>query len=485
MKKPALLFTLLLSAAIIYAQEKLGITNSNYSSTNSIFLNPSSSVDSRAYKQFNLVGLNFYTMNNLAYVPKFSVWDTERTGAIQDFEISNIRLKKFLMLVASIEAPAFVLSKRNYGFGVFARARSVGEIKRVPYDLANYLINPDNKQKINYPLNVDLKNIRFSSISWVEFGLNFGYMIRKQKLHMLNLGGNIKYISGINIAFGNIERLKGVIDTTRFETQLQGKLRYNNIAWASGRGFGMDVGITYKKMRDGVDRYYANSPRSNCKYIDYKYKLGISLRDFGFIRFKKNTNTADINSSGVFYTDSSKRSVDYQAELQSNFNTGLNNDPILACLPTAISVQFDWNLGNSFYLNGTIVKNLVPNTVVGVQGSNLLSVCPRFEMKNIELAMPLTFQKFIYPQLGFAFRIRTFVLGLDNLFPLVIKKNTYGVNVYVSLGFSVFRNQTCRKHPRRVDNCAPMGLFKKLKTNGGKSKGVKMNNSKKTKRIRR
>jgi len=51
MRKQALICFYMLHVLFLNAQEKLGISNSNYSSTNSIFLNPSSSVDSRTYMQ--------------------------------------------------------------------------------------------------------------------------------------------------------------------------------------------------------------------------------------------------------------------------------------------------------------------------------------------------------------------------------------------------------------------------------------------------
>src|ERR1700712_3505373 len=129
MKKQFFIYLYLLTVFAAGAQERLGITNSNYSSTNSIFLNPSSSVDSRTYMQLNLAGLNVYEMNNLVYLPAFSIWGVKKTGEVPDPKTNSLNLKKFLSLVASAEGPAFIISKRNYGLGFFVRARGVGEAK--------------------------------------------------------------------------------------------------------------------------------------------------------------------------------------------------------------------------------------------------------------------------------------------------------------------------------------------------------------------
>jgi len=50
----------------------------------------------------------------------------------------------------------------------------------VPFELANFLLNPDTTQNI-IPVKMNLKNARFSNMSWVEYGLNFGMMIKKEK----------------------------------------------------------------------------------------------------------------------------------------------------------------------------------------------------------------------------------------------------------------------------------------------------------------
>lgn len=473
MRNPTVCILLFLFTLSLSAQEKLGISNSNYSSTNSIFLNPSSTVDSRTYMQLNLVGLNAYAMTNMVYLPDFTVWKAVSDGVGAPV-VSPLNFKKFLLLAASVEAPAFVISKRNYGAGIFVRGRSVGELKRVPYQVTDMFVDLDSEPNIVYPMNVDLKNLRVSNMSWAEVGLNFGWMIKKRKNDLVSLGGNLKYLIGANVAYANIRELKGVVEDSSISVEkFNSKIRYNEAGWNTGRGFGLDIGITYKKMLGLIDAYYANSKQSNCKYVDYKYKIGVSLRDVGAIRFNNATTRTEASGSGFFSTYANRT---YEDQLRLNFRSSTNNNAILAALPTALSVQFDYNFENHIYLNATAIKNLVPNRVIGVQGSNLFSVAPRVEFKNFEVAMPLTFQKFMYPQLGFAFRVRSFVVGMDNVFPLFLPKKTYGLNVYFNLGWSLFRNPVCRKHVKRVDDCAPRSKavkHRKRKTVDNSPKGHK------------
>jgi hypothetical protein len=426
------------------AQEKLGIANSNYSSTNTIFLNPSSSSDSRTFIQQNLVGANAYFMTNGAYLPKFSVWSL---ADLQEPKFSTLRIRKFFYSNISIDGPTFVLSKGEIGVGFFIRGRAVVDIRNVPHELTRMILQP-NADYLQQKTDVNLRNLKLSQMAWVEYGLNLSKMIRKRSDVLILAGVNVKYLTGINISYANLERFKASIqDTTINIEKLKGKIRINEPNWNSGQGLGIDAGITYKKTLDREDSYYAyyaNSKKSDCKYIDYRYKFGLSLLDLGLIRFANKTAKGDIDGS-AYIGNYQKDSV-----IQNNFKGSYQfNSPIWASLPTGLCAQADWNMDHHIYVNVTAIKSLTISRMVGVQRSNLISIAPRYERRQFEVALPLTFQRYLYPQLGLTFRVRSFVLGFDNVLPLIIKKNTYGVNVYFNLGISIFKNPACRpKKPK-------------------------------------
>jgi hypothetical protein len=103
-----------------------------------------------------------------------------------------------------------------------------------------------------------------------------------------------------------------------------------------------------------------------------------------------------------------------------------------------------------FYINTSAIQALTTAQVVGIQRSNLISIAPRLEFKNFEMAMPLTFQRDLYPQLGFAFRIENFVFGLDNVLPLILRNDTYGGGFYFNVGMK-FLNKRCIVSRHRWD----------------------------------
>jgi len=431
------------------------MANSNYYSTGSIFLNPTASVDSKTYMQANFVGVNFWFYNNLAYLPWFSVWRLRRhPGEIQMPELSTMKTKKFLYANTVVDGPAFVISKRNYGAGLFARARAVVDVRGLPYELVDLYLNPDNVKRPESG-DFNLRNVKAASMSWVEFGANFGMMVKSQRKDLWIVGGNAKYITGLNIFYANLQRLKGFYNDTMAQLdELSGKLRYNLPGWNTGRGYALDLAVTFKRMLKSSDNYLPHSKQNNCTTIDYKYRATLALRDAGYIRFTKGGTRSDLNASGTINPTQDKTQSSIETRL--NLTTAAGN--VLAAMPANLLAQFDWNFENHIYLNATAVKSLLPHRVVGVKSPDYLSICPRFELRQFEVGLPVTFQKYLYPQVGLALRYRTFVLGFDNMFPLFfMKPRTYGLGVNFSLGVSLFRNPACRVR-QGVADCPPNNM---------------------------
>lgn len=439
----ALALLILVKTAL--SQERMGIANSNYSSINSIFLNPASSVDCRSLFQFNLVGANIYAMNNQVYIPELSFKDA-LNGVIQDPKIGTKGFKSFVYAKAEVNGPTAVFSNREIGAGFFIRGRAELSVNNMPAQLTNMLV----EQKIDTMdlFSIDVKNTRVSQMTWVEWGGNFGKMIFKHNKTLISLGGNAKYITGVNVAYGNIYRLNAEVNGAQFDVRtVRARARYNEPGWNTGKGFGMDIGVTYKKTLSFVDSYFANSQKSGCKYIDYKYKLGFSFLDVGAVRFANKTFKGDISGSTVI-NDFKNTNID--SILRTDFDISEErNVPVWATLPTAFSIQADLNLRHNFYLNATLVQGITTARMVGVQHANLISIAPRFETRNLEISAPVTFYRYIYPQVGAALRFRTFVLGTDNILPMLTRTNTYGGSIYFNLGISIFKNPKCKKSKSR------------------------------------
>jgi hypothetical protein len=280
-------------------------------------------------------------------------------------------------------------------------------------------------------------------MAWVEYGVNFGKMIRKKRDVIISAAGNLRYLTGIGIEYFNLEKLKINADSKLLDIELKGKSRFSNPSWNAGKGVGLDIGITYQKMKEGIDNYYANSRKSDCITPNYKYKVGASLIDFGAMRFTKQTIKASIDSKLQITNYSKANSIN--DIFNSNLSVSNSTNPVIAVLPTAISAQLDYNFGHHINIAGTLMQNIVLARVTGVQRLSFLCISPRWATKNIEIATPVTLQKYKYLQLGIMFRFRSFVLGIENALPLFIKTNLKGANIYIGIGATMFKNPSCRE----------------------------------------
>ncbi len=460
--KQRCLFVLLLvweQNTLLRGQDRLGTSNSNYMSTQSIFMNPSSSVDSKTYMQLNLAGVNTFLMSNIVYAKDFSVYGHKNNEAyIQNLGFNSSRLPKFAYGSVNADGPAFVLSQGKYGFGVFVRGRSVVNVRAGSILSASSLSIQDNLNAgTTY---VNLKNTKAATMSWLEYGGNFGMMIHRTRNTLLSGGINLRYLSGLNLMYANMTDLSGSYnDSLITVTNMSGKIRFTDLTYHAGRGLGMDIGVTFKKMQGNSSSYYPNSVRCACKTIDYKYKVGVALKDIGFIRFKNTTSSANVTGSGSYYTD--RNDVSYLTALEQLSSTSFSDKPILASLPAALVAQLDWNFENHLYVNSTLVKSALPAGLTGVQSANYISVAPRYEWHNFEVSTPFTLQNFIYPLVGLGLRYRTFTIGVDNIIPFLKAKDTYGMGIYFSVGISLFKNPACKTKVRKVDSCPTKTLSKR------------------------
>ena len=72
--------------------------------------------------------------------------------------------------------------------------------------LVNALVNPESGADA---LSVNAKNTRVATMSWIEYGGNFGTIVKRDRKNLWSVGANLHYLSGINLAYENIKHLKG------------------------------------------------------------------------------------------------------------------------------------------------------------------------------------------------------------------------------------------------------------------------------------
>jgi hypothetical protein len=287
---------------------------------------------------------------------------------------------------------------------------------------------------------------------------------------MISAGITAKYLMGIghmSVYLDNVDHQ--VVDDQDWNlTSVTGQYAITQPGFANGHGFSVDLGVTYKRMLEDVDDYAPHTAQSDCGTIDYRYRIGVSLLDLGGINFSQNSLIRRFNNSTTTwenYPDADVNGIgDIDQLIASQFvsdaGSMTSGTRYGTAIPSAISVQFDYNLGKNFYANATWVQGFkLAKHTSGIRRS-LLAITPRYETKWFEASLPISLYDYRSPQLGLAFRFYSITIGSDNILPFIIPMDIYSANIYASVKITLFKNPTCGKGKRAGKKSKKNGRMK-------------------------
>lgn len=129
-------------------------------------------------------------------------------------------------------------------------------------------------------------------------------------------------------------------------------------------------------------------------------------------------------------------------------------------IPSAVSVQFDYNFGKNFYANATWIQGFkLARRTSGIRRS-LLAITPRYETKWFEASLAVMLYDYRTPMLGLAFRFYNITIGSDNVLPWIAPMNIYAANIYASVKITLFKNPRCGKSSRAGKKSKKNGRMK-------------------------
>jgi len=223
-----------------------------------------------------------------------------------------------------------------------------------------------------------------------------------------------------------------------------------------GYGMGFDIGVSY---------IHTNKGHSNMKYKrlcqqryeEYKYKIGVSLMDFGYIRFTDAARKyAYEDVSGIWQqVDTLKPYYDNLEFISQDVNSRFYDDPDEALvaerfnmyLPASLGVQADYHYVNNWFISGSL-RVPINFAKSQVRAPSNLMIAPRLETQVFEVGLPFTLYDMRHPMLGAYFRFYNFTVGTDNLGGFMNVTNHYGFNVYFSFKINFIKNRCKKKYPR-------------------------------------
>lgn len=466
-----IIFCALFFHKVTYNQEMLGVTLGNYSGVSSIMINPAMLANTKYYIDVNLASGDFFFRNNFAYIPSSdaSIYDVLRNNDLptygpnddMNFTYYDNKDLKTAVVSAKVLGPSALIQLGNHSFALSTSLRLLSSGNRIPYEMplfGYYGMYEPSLHNINYK-DYDLDG---NAAAWMDAGLSYAYVIHEYLDSKVTIGITAKYIwayAGIYMESSNADYIV-LNDSTINIKNLNASVGYAlpidysdnnqtvNDPFFKGHGFGADLGVVYvKKKRIDTERW---DRLCGQEFDDYHYRVGVSVLDLGVISYKSNAELHNYDNRSKYwqnYDTTEFVSIDQLTAQLSNLFYG---DPaasfagykIKIGLPTAISVQADYNIYKNFYAAGYWIHPIRFNMRT-LRRPAQFAIVPRYESKYFEVNLPISVYEYKYPRIGLSARFWFFTIGTERLGTWLGVSNLDGLDIYASIKFGLGKGD-CR-----------------------------------------
>ncbi len=447
----------------LHAQEYLGIMNSNYAGTIGTQLNPSSFVDSKLLFDINLISGGASFDNTFLYIPREDL-TFFGFGNIVDI----VENKEFLTrwdpdhpndkqnLTASMEGlgPSFMINfAKRHSIGFTTGAKFFMTENNIAAHVAENAYQELRDESL-YNTDWTTDNMQQNILGWAEYGLNYGIVLFKNKTHEFKGGTTLKVVDGMG--GGYMKNVNVSYNITGPDTILFGptSLDYGRTDFNSfdpiksysdlkhGGGFGWDLGFTYEWLRDSsewtyeMDQHRWADPDKN----QYRLRIGASLIDMGSIKFNEASNNYHLETVGTDYPEwrgeHYEDNIDFDKTLSYIFygdsTASFVSENFKMALPSAFSLQVDWNIYRNFFVNATIIQSLHHKSDQGIVRPDIYSITPRYEHKWFEVSVPLSVEYYGHTKtrIGMMLRAGPVFVGTDEIGSLLTLNDMEGADIY-------------------------------------------------------
>ncbi len=454
MKQKSVVFLLgMLLCMTAYSQSFIGYGYDNYSGVNGLLLNPGTLADSKFKVNINLFAVSAFAGNNAYEIDRTKLFGFQFKGLKEGngYDKMPNTAFKYLYFNTDILGPSAMISlTKKDGLGLITRMRTIGN----EYNLGNPLFQLlGSANPAFYNTNIINRSLQAKVNSFAEAGVSYGRVLMKTDHAELKVGITGKYIAGI--AFGSFSTgpLQMEIDpsntilsmtgtvTAQYSTNLDNLGAGGNIQNAlngqAGHGFGGDIGMVYEVKRH-------DNPNEE------KFRLGFSITDIGQMSYHNSPNGAvyTLNVDGHNTSELQKLgSESFNAYFTRLKGAGLINatsPPNMATvkLPTAVHVNFDYNIFQRLYINADVLVNmLAASNPVSPNYVTSFTVTPRLEKKWISIYSPVSYNVQGQLNWGAGIRLGPVFAGSGSVVSAMFKNKISSADAHIGLSIPIFQHR--------------------------------------------
>jgi|HubBroStandDraft_2_1064218.scaffolds.fasta_scaffold12172_2 outer membrane protein OmpA-like peptidoglycan-associated protein len=459
-KSVVFLFGMLLCVTA-YTQSYIGYGYDNYSGVNGMLLNPGSLADGKYKVNINLFAVSAFAGNNAYEINRDKLFSFHLGGLKEGNgydKVANTDFKYVYFNTDVLGPSATINLTKKDALGLITRMRTIGN----EYNLGNPLFQlMGTANPAFYNTNIINRSLQAKMNAFAEVGVAYGRVLMKDDHSELKVGITGKYIAGI--AYGSFSSgpLQMEIDPTNTIISMTGTVTaqyssnldnlgsganiQNALNGQAGHGFGGDVGLVYEVKRH-------DNPEEE------KLRLGFSVTDIGQMSYHNSPNGAmyTLNVDGHNTSELQKQGSEsmnaYFTRLKTQGLIDVTSPPNSATvkLPTALHVNFDYNIFERLYINADILVNMLSETnPISPNYITTATVTPRLEKKWISIYSPVSYNVEGQLNWGAGVRIGPLFMGSGSILSSMLKSKITSADAHVGLSIPIFQH---RRSEDKKDN---------------------------------
>ncbi|MCW3128445.1 MAG: OmpA family outer membrane protein [Bacteroidetes bacterium] len=337
-------------------------------------------------------------------------------------------------------------------------------------------------------------NLGIKTLAWNDFGITYSRVVYEKDLTTIKVGGTLKilqpliggyvYSSNLNYKWPELNSLsinrtnisyaysQGLITSRQYAPQDIAKSLPSyakdvlNYKYATPTA-AVDMGVVYELRPDKDDRgEQMNCGGSWSGYIPKPYKLavGVSVIDFGAIRFKRGEYSgnfnADVQNWDVSHVKFPNGVQSVDDTIRSRFRLLQDNKGYFTMwLPTRFNLFVDYNIWHGLGVMGTAIisPNMSPNGNM-VHQVSVFTGTAKYENKWFGAYIPVSVDVYGNMGLGMTLRAGPLVIGTQDILCLFAKKYVYNAEVHASVKITIPYFKTYHKYDVRFAKKTGRGM---------------------------
>lgn len=431
----------LLSQGIAVAQNMIGFTG-NYAGISGAYLNPSAIANTKIKIDINLFTFGGHMHNNYYRIPKAEYNPINPfSKGFADYSAYKLNPQPgrhpYLFTRQQMYLPSVMYSNGKNAFAVHMGWRFEADAVNIPQDIIHLMndgIFAGREVNLQTQVPQHADRFHFALASWEELSATYSRRLIQEHGHYLTAGITGKILLGNAAYYFNNKSMDYYYADTKSISFSNAHANFGVVVpggLINGYGLGADLGVTYA-VSDMI------TTRSVAGYYNYRYRLGAALLDLGAIRF---------NNGRTFHVNSYEEAVNANGNTVGSIydigtTTGgmVQRNSLSFVLPTALSLQFDYNINDMFYLGSHFVQG-IRYTGCQVRRPSVLAFIPRYERRRFEVSMPISLYDWRMPRIGLHMRLFNVSFGVEKSGWLFKFQDFKAVDGYIAIKYSIGKKE--------------------------------------------